>query len=127
MQAVCETHHFRRAAAEAGMTAGEVAALKTFLSENPLAGDVIVGTGGARKVRFAKSGHGKSGGYRVITYYGGDDIPVFLMDVYAKGDKTNLSAKERNALRGMLETFAHAYREGVRGRVVALKRKGTTR
>ena len=51
---------------------------------------MTIGTGGARKVRFAKTGHGKSGGYRVITYYGGDDIPVFLMDVYAKGARQSI-------------------------------------
>ena len=88
LHAVCEAHAFRRSAAEAGMTSEEVARLTIFLSEHPQAGDLIVGTGGARKLRFAPTGRGKRGGYRVVTYYGGDDIPIFLMDVYVKGAKS---------------------------------------
>jgi hypothetical protein len=119
--AVCETHAFRRSAAEAGMTSEEVARLTTFLSEHPQAGDLIVGTGGARKLRFAPTGRGKRGGYRVVTYYGGDDIPIFLMDVYAKGDKINLSDRERAELKKELELFAQEYRAGVRTRVIELR------
>ncbi len=124
--AVCETHAFRRSATEAGMTPEEVARLKRVLSESPDAGDLIVGTGGARKLRFAPTGRGKSGGYRVVTYYGGDDIPVFLMDVYAKGDKTNLSAAERVELKKELELFAEEYRAGVRTRVMELRTGGAS-
>jgi hypothetical protein len=62
MHAVCETHAFQRAAVEAGMTSDEVARLALVLSEDPDAGELIVGTGGARKLRFAPSGRGKSGG-----------------------------------------------------------------
>jgi hypothetical protein len=119
--AICETHAFCRAAAEAGMTADEVVRLIVFLSENPDAGDLIKGKGGARKLRFAPMGRGKRGGYRVVTYYCADDIPVFLMDVYAKGDKVNLSARERVELKKELELFAEEYRAGVRTRVVELK------
>jgi hypothetical protein len=121
LHAVCETHTFRRSAAEAGMTSDEVAALTLFLSEHPQAGDLIVGTGGARKLRFAPTGRGKRGGYRVVTYYGGDDIPIFLMDVYAKGDKINLSAGERAELKKELELFAQEYRAMVRTRVIELR------
>jgi hypothetical protein len=124
MHAVCETHEFQRAADDAGMTSDEVARLALVLSEDPDAGELIVGTGGARKLRFAPSGRGKSGGYRVVTYFGGDDIPVFLMDVYAKGDKINLSARERTALKKKLEIFARVYRETMRSRVIELKAKG---
>jgi len=108
------------------MTPEEVARLKRVLSESPDAGDLIVGTGGARKLRFAPTGRGKSGGYRVVTYYGGDDIPVFLMDVYAKGDKTNLSAAERVELKKELELFAEEYRAGVRTRVMELRTGGAS-
>jgi hypothetical protein len=80
-----------------------------------------VGTGGARKLRFAPTGRGKRGGYRVVTYYGGDDIPIFLMDVYAKGDKINLSDRERAELKKELELFAQEYRAGVRTRVIELR------
>jgi hypothetical protein len=124
MHAVCETHEFQKAADDAGMTSDELDRLALILSENPDAGDLIVGTGGARKLRFPRHGRGKSGGYRVVTYFGGDDIPVFLMDVYAKGDKINLSAAERAALKKELEMFAREYRETMRSRVTELKAKG---
>ncbi len=75
---------------------------------------MIKGTGGARKVRFGGRGKGKSGGYRVIAYYGGDDIPVFLLNVFAKGDKVDLSKSELNELRKELEGLAEDYRRGVR-------------
>lgn len=123
MHCVVETDTFKAAASDSGMSEDDVVRLKIFLSENPDAGDLIVGTGGARKVRFARSGRGKSGGYRVVTYYTADDIPVFLMDVFAKGDKINLSARERNELKKELDAFAEEYRNSVRERVQEMKRK----
>lgn len=53
------------------------------------------GCGGARKWRMAGRGKGKSGGYRVITFYGGVDMPVFLLDVFGKGSKSNLTDAEK--------------------------------
>jgi len=79
----------------------------------PKRGDLIVGSGGARKIRFAAPGRGKSGGYRVVTYYGGDDLPVFLLNVFKKGDRVNLSKAEINTLREELSHLARDYREGV--------------
>jgi hypothetical protein len=84
------------------------------IANNPEAGDVIPGTGGARKVRFAGRGRGKSGGFRVITFYSGPDVPVFLLNVFAKGDKINLTAAERNELRAILADIVTAYRQGAR-------------
>jgi len=60
-------------------------------------------------LRFAGKGKGKSGGYRVITFYGGDDIPVFLLNVFAKNEKTDLSQAERNELKMVLSTLADTY------------------
>ena len=71
------------------------------------------GTGGARKIRFAAKGKGKSGGYRVITYFCGEDVPVFLLDIYGKGGKDNLSKSERNDLRAILSQIGDAYRASV--------------
>lgn len=61
-------------------------------------------------MRFAAKGKGKSGGVRVITFYSGDDIPVFLLNVFAKGDKVNLTQAERNDLKRILGSVADAYR-----------------
>ena len=82
-----------------------------YLATDPLAGEVMVGTGGTRKLRHAGKGRGKSGGYRTIYYYGGNDIPVFLLTVYGKGAAANLTKVERNALAKILPVIGDAYRE----------------
>ena len=82
-----------------------------YFATDPLAGEVMVGTGGARKLRHAGKGREKSGGYRTIYYYGGDDIPVFLLTVYGKGAAANLTKAERNALAKILPVIGDAYRE----------------
>ncbi len=82
-----------------------------------MAGDLIQGTGGARKVRFAGRGKGKSGGYRVITFYAGERLPVFLLALYAKGERANLTKAERNELRSTLGSIVETDRKGVRRRV----------
>lgn len=76
MHAVLTTPTFEADPADAGLGDDEVQAISAWLSETPLAGAVMAGTGGARKVRFAGKGKGKSGGYRTIHYYGGDAPPV---------------------------------------------------
>ena len=63
---------------------------------------------------FAK-GKGKSGGVRIITFYSGADIPVFLLNVFVKGDKVNLTQAERNALKKILGRVAQAYRNRSNG------------
>jgi hypothetical protein len=82
-------------------------------SRDPTKGELMVGTGGARKFRWAGRGKGKSGGYRVITYYGGGDIPVFLLSVFSKGERANLSAAEKSELKAVLATLADNYRKGM--------------
>lgn len=70
--------------------------LVDFLSLNPVAGDVIAGTGGVRKVRWALPGRGKSGGARVIYFYHDMGMPLFLLDAYAKNERANISHADRN-------------------------------
>ena len=106
------------------MSADDVDAVVRTVSDDPTAGDLMQGTGGARKLRVAGRGKGKSGGYRVVTFYAAEDVPVFLLDAYSKGDAANLTKAERNQLRDVLEEIADAYRTGVRATVAAMKRKG---
>jgi hypothetical protein len=96
MQAVVETPDYLRDARAAGIGDDERRSIVDYVAASPRAGDLIVGSGGARKIRFAAPGRGKSGGYRVVTYYGGDDLPVFLLNVFKKGDRVNLSARRRS-------------------------------
>mgnify|MGYP000414410455 CR=1 FL=1 len=98
LQTVIETPSYLKAADEAGLTEKEREAIVNTIAANPLAGDLIPGTGGCRKVRFAGRGKGKSGGYRVITYYNDGVIPAILITVFSKGEKANLTQAERNAL-----------------------------
>ena len=72
-------------------------------------------------MRFAGRGKGKSGGYRAVTYFGGDDIPVFLIGMFGKGDKDNLSRAERNELHKILSRIAADYRASVKRKVAGLK------
>lgn len=68
--------------------------LQNHLIEYPDAGDVIRGSGGVRKVRWASGGKGKSGGVRVIYYWAKADEQVFFLTLYAKGVKENLSVAD---------------------------------
>ncbi len=92
------------------MDDSEREAVVLFLSVNPQAGDLMTGTGGARKLRFRRPGTGKSGGYRVIFYYAGQDMPLFLLNVFIKGDRANLSKAEQAVLRATLPKLTDAYR-----------------
>lgn len=109
MHTVCETHNFRRHAKDAGMSEDEVEQLVDYLAANPTAGDEMPSTGGCRKFRVAGRGKGKSGGYRTITFYSGRDLPVFLITVFSKGERANLSKSERNALEGITKELVAAY------------------
>lgn len=95
------------------MTEAERAAFVTMVARHPEIGDVVQGTGGVRKVRFAAEGRGKSGSYRVITFFTGPDLPVFLITVYGKGAKVSLSKAERNDLAKLTKVLADTYRHKV--------------
>jgi hypothetical protein len=94
MHVVIETPAYLRAADEEGMTDEERNGAVETLARNPLAGDLVVGGGGCRKVRIAGKGRGKSGGYRVLTYYADEDTPVFLLTVLSKGSRANFSKSQ---------------------------------
>lgn len=114
VRTVVETQTYLADAKAAGLDAVEMAAIVSTVAADPMAGDLIVGTGGARKLRVAGRGKGKSGGYRVVTYVAADDVPVFLLALVSKGERANLSQAERNALRTILADLADDYREGAR-------------
>ena len=94
LQTVVETEPFLRRA-KAIMTDGEREAIVVFLATNPEAG-ISLG-GGLRKVRVAREGGGKSGGYRTLYVFGGSHMPLFLLTVFAKNEKDNLTKAEQAA------------------------------
>jgi hypothetical protein len=66
--------------------------------------------GGIRKVRFGFGARGKSGGARIIYLFSGASLPVFVLAVFAKNEKANLSPAERNALARMVGDLIENYR-----------------
>jgi len=109
MHTVAETPEFR---AQAGrlLTDEETGRLISLLAHYPEAGDLIAGTGGFRKLRFARQGGGKRGGYRVVYFYCDERLPVLLAAVYAKSDRDNLTKADRNALAEVAASIKQAIR-----------------
>ena len=114
VQTVIETRAFQSSARTAGMTDSEIGAAIEIVSADPMAGDLIVGSGGCRKVRVAGRGKGKSGGYRVITYFV-LETGVYLLWVISKGRTANLTKAQVNDLAKVAKTLAEAAKEFDRG------------
>ena len=112
MQTVVLTPTFERQAERAGLSDLAIQDIAATIAGDPSAGDLIKGSGGARKLRVARPGEGKSGGFRTIHYFGGADIPVFLMALIDKRQKANLTKAEINELAAILAMIAEAYRKG---------------
>ena len=108
MQTIVELPEFPRRA-ETLLANEEKTSLINYLSVHPMSGDVMQGTGGIRKLRWAAQGRGKSGGVRVIYYYHNGSIPLFLLTVFGKGEKANLSKTERNDLSKFTELLLRQF------------------
>lgn len=121
MRCVMELSEFAKSAAKLGMTEDERHKITMRIAEDPMAGDLIPGTGGARKLRFPYGGKGKSGGVRVITYYAAEDVPVFLLNVYSKGVRINMTKAERNEVKKALATIADDYRAQVQEKLARVE------
>jgi hypothetical protein len=100
--------------ADGAMTDHDRQSLAVFLAYNPLAGDVIPGTGGIRKVRWARPGRGKRGGFRIIYYYHDEHLPIYLITGYAKGIKDDLSPREKQAYRTLVQVIQAEARSRLR-------------
>ncbi len=77
------------------MTAGQRDAVIDLIAYEPACGEVIPGSGGLRKVRIGRDGGGKRGGARVVYYFYNEDFPIFLLALYAKNEKGDLTAAEK--------------------------------
>jgi len=80
-----------------------------YLSSHPKAGSVMQGTGGVRKLRWASKGKGKSGGSRIIYFFYNETIPMFLLTIFGKNEKINLSKSERNELSKLVKELVKNY------------------
>src|SRR5687768_5114165 len=72
--------------------------LQLALAARPMAGDLIPGTGGLRKIRWALPGQGKRGGARVIYYWRVSQSQILMLAIYGKGTKDDLTATEKRLL-----------------------------
>ncbi|WP_341649790.1 type II toxin-antitoxin system RelE/ParE family toxin [Thauera humireducens] len=109
MQTVAELPEYIRAADKL-MSADERQDIIRYLAEHPKEGDVMEGTGGVRKLRWRRGGQGKSGGARVIYYFHSEDMPLYLLTLFAKGDRANLTKAERNELADLTNLLVRAWR-----------------
>ena len=91
------------------LTKEEKDELLYYLSSNPKSGTLMQGTGGIRKLRWASKGKGKSGGSRIIYFFYNENIPLFLLTIFGKNEKVNLSKAERNELAKLVKELIKSY------------------
>ena len=93
-QTVVELPEFQRRA-KSMMSDSEREAMIDWIAVNPEGGTSL--GGGLRKVRIPREGGGRSGGFRTIYVFGGRHMPIFLVTVFAKNERANLTQKEQAA------------------------------
>jgi hypothetical protein len=93
MYTIIETPTFTKQA-DAIWHESERLAFMSWLANQPLVGDVIPGSSGARKVRWSVSGKGKRGGVRVIYFNRLDDGVIYLLAIYRKADQANIQPQD---------------------------------
>jgi len=98
-----ETSIFTRQAAEY-LPDEELNALQWTLMADPESGDLIRGSGGLRKLRWAGSGRGKRGGLRVIYYCHMPGSVILLLLAYPKNEQENLTQAQLKVLKSIIET-----------------------
>ena len=84
-------------------TEEERGAFAAFIAEHPLSGDVVPESGGIRKVRWHRSGSGKSGGVRVIYFTRTREGEIVLLTLYAKAKTDNITGAKLKEIRRALE------------------------
>ena len=81
------------------MPEAEIGRLEESIAERPEAHPVISGTGGIRKARWARPGMGKRGGVRAVYYYRTSAGVVYMLDIYSKNEKADLTPADKRQLR----------------------------
>jgi len=95
-----------------GLTDDDLVELENILLENPTSGKVISGTGGVRKMRFVlPNNKGKSGGARILYVDYIAHEKIVLMTAYPKGEKDNITDKEKKILKAQVEIFSKGLRK----------------
>ncbi len=110
MQTVAETPEYIRRA-EKLLADDERRDVLNYLATHPKSGDLMEGTGGIRKLRWARGSRGKSGGVRVIYYFYDETMPLYLLTLFAKNERANLSKVERNELAELVDLLVSAWQK----------------
>ncbi|MDH5786440.1 MAG: type II toxin-antitoxin system RelE/ParE family toxin [Chromatiales bacterium] len=108
MQTIVELPEYLRRASTL-ISEEERQGIINYLAAHPQAGVVMQGTGGVRKFRWATGGRGKSGGVRVIYYVYNETMPLYLLTLFAKNEKANLSKSECNELAKLTAYLVKSY------------------
>ncbi len=109
MITIAETGPFQRKSSSL-LSLEEKEDLIAYLAEHPNAGSIIQGTNGVRKIRWARGNRGKSAGVRVIYYYHSEIMPLYLLAVFGKNEKANISMEEKHSLSSMVKELAAYWR-----------------
>ena len=99
------TDPFRRCWKAMGLSDDDLPSLEEALLDNPQIGDVIEGTGGARKLRIQLEGRGKSGGGRVIYLDVFEQKNLYLLFAYPKNVQEDLTPDQKKAIKKMIEAI----------------------
>ena len=99
---VVETYVFRRQWPHY-WTEEQLGSFAAYISEHPLAGDVVPESGGLRKVRWGRRGSGKSGGVRVIYFLQTNEGQIVLLTIYARSETDNVTGAKLKEIRRALE------------------------
>ena len=107
LHTVVETVEYLQAAKRANLSEADRKKVVDHLAANPKAGTSL--GGGLYKTRIARSGGGKSGGYRTVHFYRNETLPVFLLTVFAKSEKGNLDDAEQNSIAKEADKIGKTY------------------
>ena len=88
-----------------GLDTASLKILEEILLENPHIGDVIQGTGGARKMRIQLDGRGKSGGGRVIYLDVFEKEKLYLLFAYPKNVQEDLTEEQKKAIKSLIDAI----------------------
>lgn len=109
MITVAETFQYNKKARRL-LTKEEQSEIVVHLAASPKAGVIITGTGGIRKLRWSRGSRGKSPGVRIIYYYHSEIMPLYLLTIFGKNERANLSQDEKQALAKLVRQLVKYWR-----------------
>ena len=101
---IAETRQFRQSVKKV-MTDEQISELIGHVAFHPEGGDVIEGTGGVRKLRWARPGMGKSGGLRVIYFFYDLNRPLYLITAYTKSSQETITDEDKKVMRRLTKAL----------------------